>query len=56
MLKLIPFKSWQLQNSGQLQNNTVNSAVSITISRVIDLLVNKFTYLFICLFLHATAS
>ena len=29
--------SWQLQNSRQLQNNTVNGAMSITINRMITL-------------------
>ena len=35
VLKLISFNSRQLQNSGQLQNNTVNGAMSITINCVI---------------------
>ena len=35
VLKLILINSGQLQNSGKLQNNTVNGAMSITINRVI---------------------
>ena len=32
--------SRQFQNNGQLQNNTVNSAMSITINRVINMVIN----------------
>ena len=35
VLKLMSFKSGWLQNSGQLQNNAVNGATSITVNRVI---------------------
>ena len=32
--------SRQFQNSGQLQNNTVNSVMSIIINRVINMVIN----------------
>ena len=34
-MKLISFNSGQLQYSGQLQNNTVNGAMTIPIDRVV---------------------
>ena len=39
VLKLILFNSEQLQNNWQLQNNSVNGAVLITMSRVITVVI-----------------
>ena len=52
-----PFKSWKLQNSRQLQNNTVKSAMLIIINRMIKIVTSNSTKsVLIALGLTAAAS